>query len=159
MLALARPADPVFEEVDLVEVLTQTARLVEPTARKSRVEIESHFPNTAPRRRADPNQLKQVFLNAMMNAVQAMPDGGKLSVSVSRLGRTPGELQWKVEIADTGAGIPQEHQERIFDPFFTTKRDGTGLGLSICHAILEAHGGQIQVDSIAGQGTRVEIRL
>lgn len=159
LLTLARPAELKLEVVDLTDVVAQTVRLVEPTARKGHVEVETRFPREGARLQADPSQLKQVFLNVMMNALQAMPDGGRLSVCVSRFGRAWRKAGWKVEIADTGTGIPEGRREKIFDPFFTTKRDGTGLGLSICHSILQSHGGEIDVQSTTGKGTRVEIRL
>ena len=159
MLSFARPAEPRLEEVDLSDLVAQTVRLVEPTARKGRVEVETRCPTADPVLRADPDQLKQVLLNVMINALQAMPDGGRLGVRVSRLDPSSRSVTWKVEVSDTGVGIPAAHRERIFDPFFTTKRDGTGLGLSICHAILQAHGGAIDVESEAGKGTRVEIRV
>ena len=159
MLAFARPAEPRFETVDLAEIIGHTARLVEPMARKCGVEIETRFPEESMRVRADADQLKQVFLNVVMNGVQAMPEGGRLTVSITRLGSAATAERWQVDVVDTGAGIVADHLEKIFDPFFTTKKEGTGLGLSICHAILEAHGGQVAVESELGQGTRVEIRL
>ncbi len=159
LLSLARPARLRLEAVDLCEVVPQTVRLVEPTARKGRVDIETRLPPDAARLRADPDQLKQVFLNVLINALQAMPDGGKLGVCVTRLEAASGRFRYRVEITDTGTGIPEEHREKVFDPFFTTKPDGTGLGLSICHSILQGHGGEIDVESEPGKGTRVEIRL
>lgn len=159
MLSFARPAEPRLERVNLSEVVSQTLKLVEPTAWKSRVEIRTRWPSEGAEVYADPNQLRQVFLNVLLNAVQAMPEGGTLGVCVSRAGAALGALRWQVEIADTGAGIPREHLEKIFDPFFTTRQEGTGLGLSICHAILQGHGGEIDVESAPGQGTCVKIRL
>ena len=158
MLSFARPAEPRFEPVDLTDVLAQTVRLVDPTARKAKVAVEMDLPEGAAVVQADPDQLKQVFLNVMMNAVQAMPDGGRLAVSVTARGDAAG-VGWRVAFSDTGVGIPAAHREKVFDPFFTTKRDGTGLGLSICYSILQNHGGEIDVESREGEGTRVEIRL
>ena len=109
--------------------------------------------------RADADQLKQLLLNVAMNALQAMSGGGELTVLVSRWSTAVDRPEWKVEFADTGAGIAPEDLEKVFDPFFTTKRDGTGLGLSICHSIVQAHGGEIEVESTLGQGTRVGIHL
>lgn len=156
--SFARPAEPRFEAVDLTDVLAQTVRLVDPTAREARVAVEMDLPERAAVAQADPDQLKQVFLNVMMNAVQAMSDGGRLAVSVAARGDAAGS-GWRVAFSDTGVGIPAAHREKVFDPFFTTKRDGTGLGLSICHSILQNHGGEIDVESREGEGTRVEIRL
>jgi signal transduction histidine kinase len=159
MLAFARPAVPRLAQVDLVEVLGQTLRLIEPMARKSRVTTQTLFPAPGATLHADPDQLKQVFLNVMMNGVQAMPEGGTLTASVAALGPSRAGPAWRVEIADTGTGIPPADLERVFDPFFTTKPDGTGLGLSICHAIVEGHGGQMELQSVVGQGTTVRIWL
>ena len=159
LLSLARPASLRLEEVDLCDVLAQTVRLVEPTARKGHIDVEATFPAEAARLQADPDQIKQVFLNVLMNAVQAMPDGGRLGVRVTRVDPALGRFTWRVEIVDTGMGIPEEYREKVFDPFFTTKPEGTGLGLSICHSILQGHGGEIDVEGEPGKGTRVEIRL
>jgi signal transduction histidine kinase len=95
-----------------------------------------------------------VILNLWRNAVEAMPDGGTLSVRVWQEG------DWvKLQVADTGEGIPAEVMENIFQPFFTTKRTGSGLGLAICEKIVTDHGGTIRLSSTVGQGTVVEIAL
>lgn len=159
MLSLARRSESRFETVDVREVIGQTARLVDSVARKAGIDVAVDVPPVACHVRGDPDQLKQVFLNVMVNAVQAMPHGGQLSVVLSGLGAGVSAHRWRVEIEDTGPGIPAQDIERIFDPFFTTKPDGTGLGLSICHSILRDHGGEIEVESAVGQGTRVEILL
>ncbi|MEW6755803.1 MAG: ATP-binding protein [Candidatus Latescibacterota bacterium] len=159
MLAFARPAAPCLAEVSLPEVVAQTLRLLEPMARKSGVQIETRFPGTAGPLRADPDQLRQVLLNVAMNGLQAMPQGGTLSVQVTWLGPSASGPRWRLEIGDTGVGIPAPDLERVFDPFYTTKPDGTGLGLSISHAIVEAHGGTMALESTVGQGTTVRIWL
>jgi two-component system NtrC family sensor kinase len=104
----------------------------------------------------DENQLQQVFLNILLNAYQAMPDGGRLIIT-SQV--SSGEVQAVFE--DTGMGIAEEDQKRIFDPFFTTKDvgEGTGLGLSISYGIVEQHGGTIEVESQVGEGSRFTVRL
>ncbi len=157
MLSFARRTEPHFEQVDLRELIAQTVRLVDPTARKAGVEIETVLPEQLCMLRGDPDQLKQMLLNVIMNGVQAMAEGGNLRVSLDLL---PGaEHAWRVEIEDTGRGISGDDLERAFDPFFTTKSDGTGLGLSICHSIVQEHGGEIEIESAKGTGARVEIRL
>jgi signal transduction histidine kinase len=119
--------------------------------------------------RADRELLKQVFHNLLLNAVQAMPEGGRLTLStrvlavsnvemLSRLGRAPGPdggvlNALEVTVRDNGAGMMPDVRARIFDPFFTTKARGTGLGLAITHTIVEAHQATISVDSQPGQGT------
>jgi signal transduction histidine kinase len=100
----------------------------------------------------DLHQLQQCFLNLIFNAIEAMPNGGLLGI-VSELDVPSGRV--RVEIRDTGCGIPEEHLGHIYDPFFTTKEAGrgTGLGLSIVHGIVKAHQGEIQVESRPGEGT------
>jgi signal transduction histidine kinase len=105
---------------------------------------------------ADPDQMSQVFLNLLINAVHAMPDGGALRISLER---ADGHAQ--AVIADTGHGIPKEDLPKIFQPFFTTKEagKGTGLGLTVVHNIVEEHGGTITVESEPGQGATFTITL
>ncbi|MEW6754481.1 MAG: ATP-binding protein [Candidatus Latescibacterota bacterium] len=154
LLSFARPAAPSLEEVGVAEVLAQAANLLETTARKARVEVALDVPPDGCRLQADPAQLKQVFLNLFLNAVQAMPEGGRLVVRLQPLGEG-----CRVDVTDTGIGMAPEDLERIFDPFFTTKEEGTGLGLAICHGIVSRHGGLIDVHSTPGCGTRVTVRL
>ena len=114
----------------------------------------------------DRSQLAQVFLNLVKNALQAMNGGGGLTLTtrmetdfhIREPGREPGQFIW-VEIADTGAGIPEEHLAHIFSPFFTTKSGGTGLGLAISYRIVREHGGLIRVESRPGEGTTFKISL
>jgi signal transduction histidine kinase len=100
------------------------------------------------------DQLKQVFLNLIVNAMDAMPNGGQLTIETAE---TDGFVSLIVQ--DTGVGIAPDQLERIFDPFFTTKAYGTGLGLSVSYSIIESHGGRITVDSKVDQYTRVTISL
>ena len=109
----------------------------------------------------DAAQIKQILLNLILNAAQAMPRGGTLTVMVraDRRRTPPDGPAITVTVRDTGSGIAPEHQSRIFDPFFTTKDDGTGLGLAIVHALVEAHHGRIDVESVPGQGTAFIVTL
>jgi two-component system sensor kinase FixL len=102
----------------------------------------------------DPRQMRQVFLNLLKNALEAMPQGGE--VTITSQGR---ENNAEISIADTGEGIPPEVADNIFQPYYTTKEKGTGLGLAICQSIVQEHGGSISVDSALGQGTTFTIRL
>ena len=104
----------------------------------------------------NPRNLQQVFLNLFLNSIQAMPEGGALTV---RVGRMDGYLG--IEVSDNGVGIAPENIDKLFDPFFTTKEigEGTGLGLSVCYGIIERHGGSIRIDSEPGAGTTVTVRL
>jgi signal transduction histidine kinase len=153
LLSFARPVQPKFESVDLAELVRQTAALIDARAHKSGVAVEVEGPESLPLT-ADGNLVKQVVLNVVMNALQAMPEGGRLSIAVGRAG---GAAEIRVE--DSGCGIAPDDRERIFDPFFTTKKEGTGLGLSVCYGIVQRHGGEIEVESEIGEGTTVKIRL
>ena len=124
----------------------------------SNVSIEKELAPDLPLIHADSNSLTQVILNLLENARDAMPGGGWIKISTAA---SPGDGQVVLQISDTGAGIPEELQSQIFDPFFTTKDvgKGTGLGLSIVHGIIQAHGGDIQVESPPGKGTTFTIVL
>jgi two-component system NtrC family sensor kinase len=104
----------------------------------------------------DPDQFQQVFLNLILNARDAMPDGGDLDISIKQ---SNGQVE--VRFADTGRGIDPEVRDKIFDPFFSTKgpTKGTGLGLSICYSIIKDHGGTIEIDSGKDRGTRFTIKI
>ena len=104
----------------------------------------------------DADRISQVLLNLYLNALAAMPNGGRLSVAVS-----PEKPERRIEIAvtDTGHGIQPEDRRHIFDPYFTTKPAGTGLGLAIVHNIIQAHQGEIRAESVPGQGTRMRLFL
>jgi len=120
----------------------------------SRVQISEEY-GDVPATIGDVDQLKQVFLNIITNAIHAMPDGGTLTIKTS----TQGEYIF-MRIADTGHGIPSDVRTRIFEPFFSTKKEkGTGLGLSISYRIIQDHGGRIDVESEEGKGATFVIRL
>jgi signal transduction histidine kinase len=116
------------------------------------VELAPDLPVTG-----DDTQLSQVFLNLLLNALQAMPDGGALIVSSGVRLDKPASLY--VRISDTGHGIGPGHLTRIFDPYFTTRHGGTGLGLAIAYRIVRDHGGTIEVASTQGAGTTITVRL
>ena len=103
----------------------------------------------------DTDQITKVFLNILLNAIEATPKGGK--VTISRGNEQDGKLTIVVE--DSGEGIPRENHDKLFDPFFTTKRKGTGLGLAIVKCIVEGHGGDIEVESEPGRGSRFIVTL
>ncbi len=119
------------------------------------IEIIESLEAKKPVIKADSNQIKQVIVNLIFNAMEAMPKGGTITISTRLLK----DSSVKIEIADTGCGIPRENLKNIFSPFFTTKNAGTGLGLSIVQQIIENHKGVIKIKSEAGAGTRVEIEL
>lgn len=108
----------------------------------------------------DPSQLKQLLLNLMLNAFQAMPSGGRLSIKLQSKSDPLTEKKWAVvSLTDTGCGIPADKIERVLDPFFTTKAGGTGLGLSTSYAIAHEHGGQLEINSREREGTRVTLKF
>jgi signal transduction histidine kinase len=112
---------------------------------------------------ANAREIEQVFLNLFLNAVDAMPHGGRLRISAHATPAAPpdGNGQIEVTVADTGEGIPAELHERIFEPFFSTKPEshGTGLGLSVCQGLIRSHQGAIELQSEPGKGTRFIVKL
>lgn len=153
-LAFARPRPVLAERVDL-HALLRTLLLSYVSMENDRFEIETSFCIGHPVVEADPDQLRQVFLNLIINADQAMPAGGRLSVETKSDGSTV-----TVRFCDTGPGIRSEHLPRIFDPFFTTKQRGTGLGLSIAHQIVVAHRGKLVAHNHSdGVGAVFEVTL
>jgi two-component system, NtrC family, sensor histidine kinase HydH len=158
-----------FQSTDLNDVLWKTMKLIE-SSMPGNVVLEMDLTPGLPALHADAEQLKQVFINLALNAVQAMPDGGRLTVRTRRP-HAPVELglsestprysadQIEVRFADTGAGIPEDALDRIFIPFYTTKTKGTGLGLAITQRIVKGHGGTIEVQSRVGEGTEFILRF
>ena len=118
------------------------------------IELTKKLDGNLPDVEIDTDQIRQLLLNIMFNAVQAMTDGGRLSISAKERGNF-----LEIEIADTGAGIPEEVKSKIFDPLFTTKAKGIGLGLAVCKSIIDRHNGCIEVKSSIGKGTTFTIRL
>ncbi|MEM3430645.1 MAG: ATP-binding protein, partial [Candidatus Bathyarchaeia archaeon] len=104
--------------------------------------------------KVDPDLIRRLFTNLITNAIQAMPDGGQLTIKTSKNDR-----EVSISFQDTGVGIPEENINRLFDPFFTTKAKGQGLGLSICKRIVEAHEGSISVESKVGVGSTFTVKL
>jgi signal transduction histidine kinase len=154
-LAFGRPRPPQFDEVDLPEAVHATFALLRRDDRcPGSVNLVSKFDPDLPPVRGDHDQLRQVFWNLFLNAVQAMPGGGELAVETRSLGD-----RVEVSVRDSGPGIPAEVLPRIFEPFFTTRAGGTGLGLAIVRRIVEEHGGHIAVHSEQGVGTWFALSL
>lgn len=159
LLSLSRSGEVRRVEMDLLEPLSKAVQLVQAQAAEKGVEIAGDLALPESRVLGDAGQLKQVFLNLLLNALQAMSGGGRIAVA-ARSWRPGGGDPWvEVRVTDTGPGIPPDQLRRIFDPFYTTKRDGTGLGLAICHGIIEQHEGEIHLESRAGEGTTASVRL
>jgi len=153
-LEFARPRPPHFQRERLEEIMEETLLLLGPEARNRGIMIYKEWDKNLPRVWVDGAQIKQVFLNLLLNALQAMPNGGKLTV---RLHVSSGSLL--TAIADEGVGICPEVRANLFQPFFTTKQRGTGLGLSISQRIVEGHNGRLRLFSQPGVGTTVIVRL
>jgi len=161
-LSFARPVTPHLAPLDVRAVLTALEGLISGQARAHRVQIFTSFHAGPSRVMADETLLKQAFLNIMLNAAEAMPEGGDLAIStrLSPEGAAGGRPEWvEAVFDDTGPGIQEEDLGRIFDPFFTTKKDGTGLGLAITHRIIETHHGTIRVMSQRGKGSTFVVTL
>lgn len=156
LLEFARPPQIQKRKSDVVEIVKDSARMVEQDAERKSVQIRLDLPEKGVVTEVDADRIKQVFLNLYLNALEAMDEGGTLSVSVSA---NTGSGTAKIEISDTGRGIAEEDLPHIFDPYFTTKPSGTGLGLAIAHKIIESHGGEILVESKEGLGTTFVIKL
>ena len=161
-LSFARPSRSTTGRIPLDEILRQTVDVVENQARSCKVEIEL-IPGGRPVAvDGSEDQLKQAFLNVIINSLEAMPNGGKLTVGIECLGKTGSGSRGAiaaVRIQDTGEGITPERIGRLFDPFFSTKPRGTGLGLTIAHRVIQDHRGRIRVESTLGKGTSVTIEL
>lgn len=162
ILGFARNRSGSPEPTDMVKLVDDSLLLLEREMFKHRVSVERQI-DAVPRARANPNQLQQVLVNLLINARQAMPQGGRLLV---RLAYDRENDMVDLVVRDSGCGMPPEVLPRIFEPFFTTKRGpdatgkgGTGLGLSACRDIIEAHQGRIRVESSVGKGTAFTIKL
>jgi two-component system NtrC family sensor kinase len=154
MLSFSKPDQQEKQAVDLNMALDEILLLHEKQLQENDIKTKTSFNERLPKINASKDQLRQVFLNLVANARDAMPDGGRLSVTT-----TADDENVKIEIADTGSGIEEEHLKKIFDSFFTTKDSvkGVGLGLSVCYGFIKDHGGDIDVKSKVGSGTTFTI--
>jgi len=155
-LDFGRQSPPAFRVVNPNEVIERALSLVAHSAKIQHVEVLKELNSSLPRVMADFDQLQQVCTNLILNAVQAMPDGGRLTLRTSAEGS-----QLKIEVQDTGRGISAENLYKLFTPFFTTKREvkGVGLGLAVAYGIIQRHQGRIEVRSKEGEGTTFTIYL
>jgi two-component system, NtrC family, sensor kinase len=170
MLASAKQPQPQVEPLDLNALLRDLIHLTSPGMSRSGIDVRTELQDDLPLILADSNQLQQVFLNLIANAVDAMPAGGELHVKTAI--EEADDTRWDlpgpdrrrcvaISIRDTGQGIAEEYLSRIFDPFFTMKAagQGTGIGLAVSAQIIHAHGGSIAVQSQPGEGSAFTIRL
>ena len=156
LLTFARQSTPDLIERDMRDTMEAALRLTGYLIKKGRVQVVRNLPEEPVYMNYDAQQIEQVLINLIANAIHAMPDGGQLTVGLNKLNGNA-----VLEISDSGTGISPEHITRIFDPFFTTKPEGegTGLGLSVSHGIIACHHGDIQVESTLGSGTTFRITL
>lgn len=154
-LRFARMPEAVVRPFDLREPLERVLDLIEVRLRTQKIELRRDIPANLPRLRGDPGQIEQVFLNLLINAAHAMPQGGTLSVGA----RAEAGGALLVEVCDTGKGISSADLEHVFRPFFTTRENGSGLGLPLSRQIVMAHNGDIWIESEPGRGTSVFVRL
>ena len=170
LLDFARPKPVVFQPQNLREIVERALLLVENQLNKAGVQVSTDFPGVVRPVHADEQQLHQVFLNLLLNAIEALKDSGERNLHIvmayerTHLRPNNGPAMLDVEcarvmISDTGCGIPRDHVEQVFTPFFTTKANGSGLGLAVVHGIVSGHQGEIDVSSIAGVGTIVTVTL
>ena len=154
LLVLAKPQAATYRAWDVRLIVQEVVDLLGSQAILNNVVIHTELTSCDCAIRCESNQLKQVFMNLVKNAIEAMPAGGPLSVRVTR------DLEDVfVRVADRGAGIPRDKLQRIGEPFFTTKDKGTGLGLMVSYQIIEEHKGSIGFESKEGEGTTVSVRL
>lgn len=154
LIEFARPLTLKKEQTNLTDLVRHAIRLVAAEAKKNAVEIDVQAGEDLPQVDIDPDKTKQVFLNIFLNALSAMPDGGRLTVML-----TAQKDFMEVTVSDTGTGIKEEDLPRIYDPYFTSKPAGTGLGLAVVQKIMDAHSGTVQIDGKAGFGTKVTLRF
>jgi two-component system NtrC family sensor kinase len=159
LMTFARPAPVAIRETQINDLAEQVVRLLAGQAQKKGIALVTSLSPAIPSLMIDQGQMKQVFMNLVLNALQATPTSGTVTVTTALRYGADGPEFCEIEVRDTGAGIPAERQEQIFDPFFTTKDTGVGLGLFIVHQIVTEHQGFIDVESTVGQGTRFLIRL
>jgi signal transduction histidine kinase len=156
LLDFARQTESILRLVDINQVIEQVLAMVGHQAKIQNVEVVKEFSPSLPKVMADSDQLQQIFTNLTLNAIQAMPGGGTLTLRSSTV---DGEV--RIDVQDTGHGISKENMDKLFTPFFTTKEKGkgVGLGLAVVHGIIERHKGRIKVQSEVGKGTTFSVYL
>jgi len=161
LLSYSRQVSLKMEEMDILPLIDETLSFVEYQIQLKHISVKKQYAENLPKIIMDSNQIKQVFTNLFMNALEAMEEEGILGVRVDAKKDEKEEKKVKIVVSDTGKGIPEEVIRKIFDPFFTTKDNerNTGLGLSITKGIIDKHHGTIEIESEPGRGTRIIIEL
>lgn len=156
LMNYARPGPLVLSKINLHRLVSDTVAFLEHQPILHGKLLENQVPQDLPSLRVDANQLSQIFMNLLLNAAEATPEGGRITVSAE----APSGEGVRIRVSDTGGGIPPEILPHVFEPFFTTKRGkGTGLGLSISQAYVRSHNGEIEIQSAPQRGTTVTITL
>jgi two-component system, NtrC family, sensor histidine kinase HydH len=153
-LEFAKPRQPAMETVEIASLLDSVIVLAQHAEDTGRLELRKDIQQGLSTIECDPEQLKQVLLNLVMNAIQAMPQGGTVVLAARR-----NETMVTIDVQDQGQGINNDNLDRIFDPFFTTKETGSGLGLSVAHQIISKHGGRLTIKQNSPHGVTVRISL
>jgi PAS domain S-box-containing protein len=165
LLDFSRQSHPKLASLDLADILKEVFSILGYKAKLQDIELVQYIEPGVYCIEADADQLQQVFLNLILNAIQAMPEGGRLTIRASVVDETrakaPGSKTVRVDIEDTGCGIDTDNLDKVFTPFFTTKEkgEGVGLGLAVAYGIVRRHGGDIKVRSSTGQGTVFSVFL
>ncbi|MDH3359616.1 MAG: HDOD domain-containing protein, partial [Desulfobulbaceae bacterium] len=156
LMSFARPTQPKLTADRIKDIMDRVLTVIGDRVSMTRIEVDNQLQEDTPQILVDPLQIEQVFMNLLINANHAMPDGGTITL---RDKKTTDLVE--IEIIDNGAGISRKNLSKIFDPFFTTKKEGegTGLGLAVCHSIIEHNGGSMRVASKEGEGTTFTIAL
>jgi PAS domain S-box-containing protein len=165
LLDFSRQTEPDLRPIDINEAVDATLSIIGHQIRLGNIDLDKRLASGLPRVVADFDQIQQALMNVVINAIQAMPEGGSLTIETSldegvRLGESTGDAV-RIAISDCGKGIPEEHLEKVFAPFFSTKPkgEGVGLGLSTVQGIIERHKGELKVESTLNEGTTLTMRL
>jgi two-component system sensor histidine kinase HydH len=156
LLEFARPMSLQLRHTSIQGLVQHSLKMIEGQASSKRIGIRSDLSASIEEVNIDPDKMNQVLLNLYLNSLEATNEGGTLAISLRKEAES---RRLKIVVADTGSGIDKKDLEHIFDPYFTTKQTGTGLGLAIVHKIIEAHGGEVRVESEVGRGTTVTVFL
>jgi PAS domain S-box-containing protein len=155
LLSYSKPRKPEFHKLNLVNLIENVISFLKKVADSKNIRLHLAVPSEIPHVTGDENELKQLFMNFILNSLEAIQEKGNVWIKI----KSPFDSKVNIEVADDGPGIPPEQLGKIFQPFFTSKKNGTGLGLATCKRIVSNHGGLIQVQSKPGKGTRFIIDL
>ncbi|MCG6533580.1 MAG: ATP-binding protein [Syntrophales bacterium LBB04] len=161
LLSFTRQMPIQTEQVEIPPVIEETLSFIDHQLKVKHIKLVKEFSPGLPKVTVDSNQIKQVFLNLLLNSIDAIKDRGTITISAEKVENTPGEIHVQITLADTGCGIPKDRIEKVFDPFYTTKDSSgnAGLGLSIAKGIIDKHHGTVEIESESEGGTCVIIAL